>query len=85
MKEVVWNSALATVAQNWANTCPTGHNMNRNIQQSAYASLGENMFSSSGATVNVSKAVVAWYSEVSTFKSSNIDPFVYVSGTGHYS
>ena len=32
----------------------------------------------------MTEAITSWYDEVSEFVSSNINPFVFNSGTGHY-
>jgi hypothetical protein len=81
MQEMVWDDSLGTLAQNFANTCPSGHNPNRN-------GAGENLYwaMSSRQTTDVSltAGVQSWYDEVSLFQSSKISPFTFTSGAKDY-
>lgn len=71
MARLVWDPALATVAQNWADQCNWSHNANRNA---AYASLssntgqvGENIFVTTGsrasALTGAGSAMTLWAAE----------------------
>lgn len=58
---LVWDETLAGHAQAWADTCPSGHNPNRNIGGD---SVGENMYFASGSAASSPKSVVqTWASE----------------------
>jgi hypothetical protein len=58
---MVWDDALAAHAQAWADTCPTGHNPDRNV---GGQTAGENIFWSGSNTVVASHVPVdLWASE----------------------
>lgn len=61
---LAWSVSLAQAAQNWANTCPSGHSPNRDA--------GENIRWSSGSE-SEANIVVSWYNEKSVYErfSSN--------------
>jgi hypothetical protein len=67
MPKLTWDDALECVAQQWANTCPTGHNADRT---SMYATcggsgyVGENM---AWGYPTVTAVVDGWASEVSGY------------------
>lgn len=61
LPNLVWDEALAGLAQAWADTCPSGHNPNRTVNGNV---VGENMFFSSSGTADSPDTVVqAWASE----------------------
>ncbi|GAB6028799.1 hypothetical protein CHUAL_004611 [Chamberlinius hualienensis] len=89
MRELKWNSELATIAQRWADQCTFGHDANRNT--ASYWWVGQNaaLVSSSAdnnRVANFSQAITLWFNEVTNpgFNPNNIDPYVFNSGTGHY-
>ena len=63
----MWSDELATVAQNYAAMCNFDHNPNRASQQATFASVGENLFVTSGDSVDHAAAVQAWYDEVADY------------------
>jgi len=53
-----------------------------------YSSVGQNLYigfsTKKTEDCPVEKAVMAWYNEVLKFSVSNLDPFIFVEATGHY-
>jgi len=92
MRKLVWNNELEAVAQRWADQCQFGHDSSRNkldgtaVGQNAY--WGGSSVESEEAAVQAGmiNAAQAWYDEVSDpgFDSGSISPYVFSSGTGHY-
>jgi len=92
MRKLVWNTELEAVAQRWADQCQFGHDSSRNkldgtaVGQNAY--WGGSSVESDESTVQagMTDAAQAWYDEVSDpgFDSGSISPYVFSSGTGHY-
>jgi len=92
MKKMVWNTELEEIAQRWADQCTFGHDSVRTkldgtkVGQNAY--LGYSSAQSDEASIQAAMATPAqsWYGEVTDpgFDSQNINPFVFSSGTGHY-
>lgn len=84
--DLVWDPALATIAQAWASKCideeaPTGlidHNASRGVGYPA--SVGENIFGSSGAPTP-EQAVSSWVSEA---KNYNYAANTCAGVCGHY-
>ncbi|CAO4374418.1 hypothetical protein L5515_011749 [Caenorhabditis briggsae] len=78
-----WDTATATSAQNYANTCPTGH--------SGAAGLGENLYWSwtSATITNIDSygaaASAAWEKEFQDFgwKTNLLDMALFNTGIGH--
>lgn len=64
---MVWNSELATLAQNYADTCNYEHNANRASQQTTFRSVGENLFLRTGSNIEPERAVRGWQSEVADY------------------
>lgn len=68
MPALVWDNALETLAQSWANSCAGGPAMlvhspiASRTNVAGYAYVGENLYASSGAA-NVQQAVNLWASE----------------------
>merc|ERR1719427_1079418 len=92
MKKMVWNTELEEIAQRWADQCTFGHDSVRTkldgtkVGQNAY--LGYSSAQSDEASIQAAMDTPAqsWYGEVTDpgFDSQNINPFVFSSGTGHY-
>merc|ERR1711892_1108773 len=92
MRKFTWNDELAEIAQRWAGQCSFGHDETRNlcdgtlVGQNAYQ--GEADYGQYDYDLNpaIGDAVNAWYNEVTNpgFASSNINPFVFGDGWGHY-
>ena len=53
-----------------------------------YSSVGQNLYigfsTKKTEDCPVEKAVMAWYNEVLKFSVANLDPFIFVEATGHY-
>ena len=70
---VTWSATVATSAQNWANTCPSGHSSSGYGENMAYASYAQ----------TPQGVVDRWYSEEPLYDYSN--PGYYQNpGTGHF-
>merc|ERR1719427_1990023 len=92
MKKMVWNTELEEIAQRWADQCTFGHDSVRTkldgtkVGQNAY--IGYSSAQSDEASIQAAMDTPAqsWYGEVTDpgFDSQNINPFVFSSGTGHY-
>lgn len=92
MRRLTWSAELEAVAQRWADQCTFGHDKVKTKQDGTY--VGQNAFvavSEAKSPVDsmmagMGAAVKAWYDEVTTpgFKAENIAPYVFTSGTGHY-
>jgi len=79
---VFWDSALAATAQDWADTCPQGHDPNRtNI--AGYANVGENIYYSSQVQ-NGAAATANWVSERADYDFGTAIDFTNYLIFGHY-
>ena len=75
MTRLVWDSNLATVAQNWANQCNWSHNPGRNAAYAALSSnsgqVGENIYVTTAPRASAlsgsNGAVALWAAEVSAY------------------
>jgi hypothetical protein len=88
MNQLVWDSNLAKVAQNYSQQCIWAHNPNRNSQMKQYATsssfnyvnqvVGENLFISTGSESmsTILSGIKYWYNEYKYFT------FGTISGTG---
>ena len=63
----MWRGELANVAQNYAAMCNFAHNRDAASQQITFASVGENLFVTSGDSVDYAAAVEVWYGEVADY------------------
>jgi len=67
MIKMQWDTNLATVAQNYANQCKFAHNANRHADYAALVGgnpvIGENIFTTSAATLSMPSAVALWFNE----------------------
>ncbi|XP_076759286.1 venom allergen 5-like [Xylocopa sonorina] len=84
MKTMVWDDALANVAQRWANQCHFGHDSCRN---DARFYVGQNAaLTGTTGTVKTSPADIAqmWYDEVSKMNKNQVQKFVFSENVGHY-
>ncbi|XP_022108764.1 uncharacterized protein LOC110989015 [Acanthaster planci] len=65
MKYMIWDSDLATMAQQWSDMCIWDHGQPTNI--SPFSSIGQNLYITSGGTptrrINGTGPVQAWYDE----------------------
>jgi len=92
MRELVWDPELEAIAQRWADQCTFGHDKERgkldgtSVGQNAYMGMSSVKDDQAALTAKAKNSVDAWYGEVTDpgFNSSNINPFVWDSGTGHY-
>jgi len=92
MRRLVWSHELETVAQRWADQCVFGHDKVKTKLDGTY--VGQNGFievSEAKSPVDtvmegMGKAVKSWFDEVTNpgFSAENISPYVFTSGTGHY-
>lgn len=89
MMALSWDSSLEEVAQRLADQCVFGHDDNKARLVPNFDSVGQNIYLSISSKkkedVPSSKAVKNWYLEVLKFKSSQIKPFKFNHGIGHYS
>merc|ERR1719369_59084 len=92
MKKMEWNDELAMTAQRWADQCPWGgHDSNRRMCDGTYA--GQNAayvphkptMTNDEINAKADEYVKMWYDEVGIFNASNIAPFKYQGGYGHFS
>lgn len=87
LPDLVWDEVLAGHAQAWADTCPNGHNPNRNVNGNV---VGENMyFSSSASPVSPKTVVDLWAQEgqnydISTNTCANPAQPGTIVDCGHY-
>jgi len=89
---MVWDDELATIAQRWADQCTFGHDSMRDTKegyagQNAALSSSSAEMSDDALAASYADATTSWYDEVSSpgFNKDNINPFVFDSGSGHYS
>jgi len=68
------------MAQAWADTCPDGHNPDRNVD--GIGLCGENMYNSD--SLDLTTAVPKWFDELNNFSSDGIASYVFDSGTNRY-
>ena len=72
MKELIWDTELETLAQNWVNTNPTSHNENRVVPSAPDDYVGENIYWANKGnsrpivpgSFNVEAGVTSWFGEV---------------------
>jgi len=92
LRKLTWSNELEAIAQRWTEQCSFGHDKNRNlldgtyVGQNAYMSSSSRQPSESAVNSGAGKAVDAWYNEVHEpgFSTSDISPFVFSYGAGHY-
>jgi len=92
MKKLVWNDEIAASAQRWADQCNFGHDSERSkidgtrVGQNVFIGWTSDERSYESVMEEIDGGVDSWYNEVKDpgFNSGNIDPFVFSSGTGHY-
>ncbi|XP_047115544.1 venom allergen 5-like [Schistocerca piceifrons] len=87
MLKLVWDTELATVAQQWADQCTSGHDTCRRV--SRFSAVGQNAYQSwttgplQGAQWN--NTVQSWYNEVNDFNKNNVNNYTFGTSYGHYS
>merc|ERR1719228_1334807 len=92
MRKLVWDDELATIAQRWTSQCIFEHDKVRNlcdgtvVGQNAYQSGTDYEYYDYVVNPEIGDAVQSWYDEVTNpgFSSTNINPFVFDEGYGHY-
>ena len=92
MRKVVWSQELETIAQRWADQCTFGHDTTRmkldgtSVGQNVYIGYSSAQEQEDSLQSGMAAPAQAWYDEVTDpgFSSSNINPFVFESGAGHY-
>ena len=92
MRALVWNEELAAVAQRWADQCTFGHDSERKksdgtyVGQNAYIGMSSQTSDQASLMASMGGSAQAWYDEVTDpgFDAANIKPYVFSSGTGHY-
>ena len=57
-----WNTVLAEMAQGWADDCNFDHGQPGGVTP-PYDPLGQNIYVSSGSTVDIPGVVAAWFNE----------------------
>jgi len=89
MRLMTWDTTLENWAQNWASKCAINHN-----PDSKRKGYGENLYwacnpspADRNSVLNTigETSVKKWYSEVSYFDRSYINPFQYQNAYGHFS
>lgn len=82
MKELIWDSELETLAQNWVNSNPTSHNPDRSVPSAPDDYVGENIYWANkgnsrplvAGSFNVSAGVASWFGEVKYY-DGNVEEF----------
>uniref|UniRef100_UPI00398ED4E0 glioma pathogenesis-related protein 1-like n=1 Tax=Pristiophorus japonicus TaxID=55135 RepID=UPI00398ED4E0 len=62
-----WDRILAKAALEWSKNCVFKHNTDLKVHgklHPVFTSVGENIYVTSGSTLNVSRAITNWYNEV---------------------
>jgi hypothetical protein len=88
MIKMIWDNEAADIAQLWVDQCLFSHDLRRDtVLTGGVQWNGQNMYWAFGSsTLNVGGAVNLWYNEVTKFNATaQLNPFVFTSGTGHYS
>jgi len=87
MRQMVWDTELASIAQMHADQCKFEHDCT-SCRKTDRFGVGQNLYiykQSVAAPANDwEKAVTDWYEEVKDFTSNRIEPFQFSSATGHY-
>ncbi|XP_055346979.1 cysteine-rich secretory protein 3-like [Paramacrobiotus metropolitanus] len=68
MNMLKWNEKAAQMAQQWANTCPTGHNSNDDRNLAGFDGCGQNIAWREGSALSWSDAINDWFEEVKNFR-----------------
>lgn len=92
MLKLSWSAELAAISQRWADQCTFAHDVVRNkadgtrVGQNVFYSASTNELSESGVMGSVGAATSSWYDEVHNpgFNDTDIHPFVFSYGAGHY-
>lgn len=91
MKEMIWDSELAVIAQRWADQCMPGHDHRRNVDRYAVGQNVATTWSYSRTPPSKDKPefgrhVMGWFDEVTRFqwRARDIEPFNFRMDTGHY-
>ena len=78
----VWNPALATEAQYWAEECQFKHGSSDIPINKTYDVLGQNLYYTTAGELNVTRAVLDWYAEKSGYHHETQK--CSISMCGHY-
>lgn len=65
MSKMSWNAELADRAQEWADSCIWAHGMSNMCDENV--PLGQNMYMTTGSSVDVLEVMDAWYNEYKDF------------------
>jgi len=88
IREMVWDTELARVAQAHADQCVFSHDC-ADCRRVDRFGVGQNLYvykqSIRRAETDWERAVQDWYEEVTLFNNSKVEPFVFGSDIGHYS
>ncbi|CAK9795288.1 Venom allergen 3 [Anthophora plagiata] len=84
MQHIVWDDAIANVAQRWANQCSFGHDTCRDDDR-FYTGQNAAMTMTTG-TVNTKPADIAnmWYNEVEKMSKYQVSRLTNINDVGHY-
>ncbi|XP_064635278.1 cysteine-rich secretory protein 3-like [Lineus longissimus] len=83
MQYMVWDDELASVAQGWTSTCPSGHDTGPERYIPGRGWSGQNMFSGTSGDYTWSDAIKYWHSEVKDFVYGD-ESSIGGRDTGHY-
>jgi len=68
MVKMYWDDEIAKIAQHYADSCPNGHDTNKERMVPGYGiSIGQNLAWNSGEKNWETKAITPWYDEVEDF------------------
>ena len=63
-----WNSYLADMSAEWAGACDFNHGQpTRNASTKPYNQIGQNLYLTSSNSIDLAKAIQAWYYEISYY------------------
>ena len=89
MRELVWDTELARVAQAHADKCQFDHDCRQCRAVPRWGVVGQNLYiyrqTVRRPAVDWERAVTAWYDEVKIFRPRHVKPFRFSEATGHYS
>jgi hypothetical protein len=80
MIQIFWDEALASKAQDFANTCKIGHSSNESVRKGAEYQIGENIYSkmwqNGTPKADWKGAIDEWWKQGYGFKNKPIDSFM---------
>ena len=60
-----WEKSLAEMALGWAKVCSWEHGQPENV--SPYEELGQNLYVSTGKTLDINDAITSWHNEITDY------------------